>query len=223
MSTSKFLHGFFSLPTYPSTTTTTLLKYFFRLYLQAPPVVWCFDVGCQTEVHPIPSNIVQDYSWNIWEWKRRAIKLVHKNFNFNSTMLYKSVFRRISPSARRNRLKPTSHITGTLTGPKPTFQETSICRRRLTITLQCQHCRTSYLDLEEERMIGSLLLNLRDPLPSEFLANNNFQSKYMNYLWWKIFSNFQKITPQNFQVTFAKYRFHDKLIISISTELYNLL
>ena len=39
------------------------------------PITKC-DMGVQTEVHPIESNIVKSYEWNEWELRRKAIKLV---------------------------------------------------------------------------------------------------------------------------------------------------
>ena len=39
------------------------------------PITKC-DMGMQTEVHPIESNIVKSYEWNEWELRRKAIKLV---------------------------------------------------------------------------------------------------------------------------------------------------
>ncbi|XP_062502571.1 cilia- and flagella-associated protein 206-like [Corticium candelabrum] len=35
------------------------------------------DVGVQTEVHPIETNIVKSYEWNEWELRRKAIKLAN--------------------------------------------------------------------------------------------------------------------------------------------------
>ncbi|KAJ8026094.1 hypothetical protein HOLleu_33834 [Holothuria leucospilota] len=40
------------------------------------PVTKC-DMGIQTEVHPIESNIVKSYEWNEWELRRQAIKLAN--------------------------------------------------------------------------------------------------------------------------------------------------
>ena len=39
------------------------------------------DMGTQTEVHPIETNLVKTYEWNEWELRRKAIKLV-SNFSF---------------------------------------------------------------------------------------------------------------------------------------------
>lgn len=44
------------------------------------PVTKC-DMGTQTDVHFLESNIVQSYVWNEWELRRKAIKLVfHSRF-----------------------------------------------------------------------------------------------------------------------------------------------
>ncbi|XP_033632882.1 cilia- and flagella-associated protein 206-like [Asterias rubens] len=40
------------------------------------PITKC-DMGVQTEVHPIESNIVKSYEWNEWELRRKAIKLTN--------------------------------------------------------------------------------------------------------------------------------------------------
>ncbi|XP_072032769.1 cilia- and flagella-associated protein 206-like [Amphiura filiformis] len=40
------------------------------------PITKC-DMGVQTEVHPIESNIVKSYEWNEWELRRKAIKLAN--------------------------------------------------------------------------------------------------------------------------------------------------
>ena len=46
------------------------------------PITKC-DMGIQTEVHPIESNIVKSYEWNEWELRRKAIKLVSHDNSFN--------------------------------------------------------------------------------------------------------------------------------------------
>ena len=45
------------------------------------PITKC-DMGVQTEVHPIESNIVKSYEWNEWELRRKAIKLVSQSLQF---------------------------------------------------------------------------------------------------------------------------------------------
>ncbi|XP_071479028.1 cilia- and flagella-associated protein 206-like [Diadema antillarum] len=40
------------------------------------PITKC-DMGIQTEVHPVESNIVKSYEWNEWELRRKAIKLAN--------------------------------------------------------------------------------------------------------------------------------------------------
>ncbi len=40
------------------------------------PITKC-DMGVQTEVHPIESNIVKSYEWNEWELRRKAIQLTN--------------------------------------------------------------------------------------------------------------------------------------------------
>lgn len=44
------------------------------------------DVGVQTEVHPIETNIVKSYEWNEWELRRKAIKLV-RVYSYMSLLL----------------------------------------------------------------------------------------------------------------------------------------
>ena len=34
------------------------------------------EMGTQTEIHPIETNLVKTYEWNEWELRRKAIKLV---------------------------------------------------------------------------------------------------------------------------------------------------
>ncbi|KAM3957254.1 cilia- and flagella-associated protein 206 [Aphomia sociella] len=43
---------------------TLVIKYLPRIKL--------LDKDVQTEVHPIPEYIEKDYTWDLWEWKRRA-------------------------------------------------------------------------------------------------------------------------------------------------------
>lgn len=35
------------------------------------------DVETQTETHPVPSNVDKNYHWNIWDLRRKAIKLAN--------------------------------------------------------------------------------------------------------------------------------------------------
>lgn len=40
------------------------------------------DMGTQTELHPIETNLVDTYEWNEWELRRKALKLVRTNISF---------------------------------------------------------------------------------------------------------------------------------------------
>lgn len=35
------------------------------------------DIDCQTDVHPIVTNINKDYTWNVWNLRRKAIQLAN--------------------------------------------------------------------------------------------------------------------------------------------------
>lgn len=48
-----------------------------RLYEKPAEVVLTHNVGMQTELHPIPAHIDPDYTWNVWDFYRQAIKLVN--------------------------------------------------------------------------------------------------------------------------------------------------
>lgn len=36
-----------------------------------------YDIDCQTDLHPIPCNINKDYTWNVWDLRRKAIQLAN--------------------------------------------------------------------------------------------------------------------------------------------------
>ncbi len=40
------------------------------------------NTGMQCEIHPMPSNIVENYTWNEWELRRRGIILVRVYYHF---------------------------------------------------------------------------------------------------------------------------------------------
>ncbi|XP_026331578.1 cilia- and flagella-associated protein 206-like [Hyposmocoma kahamanoa] len=53
-----------------------------------------FDKNIQTETHPLKDNIVREYTWNIWECKRRAINMTTvANFKTHSTQTNQSHYR----------------------------------------------------------------------------------------------------------------------------------
>ncbi|XP_067006807.2 cilia- and flagella-associated protein 206 [Anabrus simplex] len=63
------------------------------------------DVEMQTELHPIPSHIDPNYSWNEWELKRRAIQLANiSKCVTHSTQTYKS-HKRLSLAVQTNPAK----------------------------------------------------------------------------------------------------------------------
>lgn len=45
------------------------------------------EAETQTDLHPIPSNIVPNYAHNIWEWKRQALYLVNYFFHIIEVVL----------------------------------------------------------------------------------------------------------------------------------------
>lgn len=51
-----------------------------RLYVKPPIPVVKLEVETQTDLHPIPTNIVPNYTHNIWDWKRQALYLVQSNY-----------------------------------------------------------------------------------------------------------------------------------------------
>nr|CAD7408762.1 unnamed protein product [Timema cristinae] len=56
----------------------TLFKYvLFRLPPRLPEPLMKRDIEMQTELHPIPSYIDPNYTWNEWELKRKAIQLAN--------------------------------------------------------------------------------------------------------------------------------------------------
>jgi len=40
------------------------------------PITKC-EMGTQTEVHPIETNLVKSYEWNEWELRRKALRLAN--------------------------------------------------------------------------------------------------------------------------------------------------
>ncbi|GLV32787.1 uncharacterized protein CBL_00506 [Carabus blaptoides fortunei] len=64
------------------------------LYEKPAEVVLTYNVGMQTELHPIPTHIDPDYTWNVWDLYRQAIKLANiSNCKTHSTQTNKSHFR----------------------------------------------------------------------------------------------------------------------------------
>lgn len=45
------------------------------------------DKEVQTVTHPIETYIEKDYSWNIWDYKRKAVKLVRINYLFSNIVI----------------------------------------------------------------------------------------------------------------------------------------
>lgn len=62
----------------------------YRLTTEIADVLVTNDVEVQTELHPIPTYIDEEYNWNIWDLKRKAIRLVRQlgNLNFNGMGLF---------------------------------------------------------------------------------------------------------------------------------------
>lgn len=52
------------------------------------------SVGIQTELHPIPYNKDKNYTWNLWNKRRTAIKLTHlQNCKTHSTQTTSTAYR----------------------------------------------------------------------------------------------------------------------------------
>lgn len=48
----------------------------FRLFKKPPEIIKHFDMEAQTDLHPIPVKIDPSYKWNIWDYKREALRFV---------------------------------------------------------------------------------------------------------------------------------------------------
>lgn len=76
------------------------------MYSKPPLPVLKQEVETQTDVHPLDTNLVDEYVWNVWDMKRQAIYLANLlNCKSHSTQTDKSIKNAVKTQTQEQRDK----------------------------------------------------------------------------------------------------------------------